>query len=93
MPGEAEALQGYITGVKFLLYINHYYINVGLEMDLGDSMVVVGGGNVAMDCVRSALRLGVKDVHVVYRRTRGGHARRSGRGGGPPRRRASTSIS
>ena len=70
VPGEEEALKGYITGVKFLLYINHYYINVGLEMDLGESMVVVGGGNVAMDCVRSALRLGVKDVHVVYRRAR-----------------------
>jgi formate dehydrogenase beta subunit len=69
VPGEESAIQGYITGVKFLLFINHYYINLGLPMDLGLRMVVVGGGNVAMDCVRSALRMGVKEVHLVYRRT------------------------
>ena len=56
--------------MKFLLFINHYHINIGLPMELGERMVVVGGGNVAMDCVRSALRMGVKDVHLVYRRTR-----------------------
>jgi glutamate synthase (NADPH/NADH) small chain len=33
--------------------------------------VVIGGGNVAMDAARMALRLGSKEVHVVYRRTRG----------------------
>ncbi len=70
VPGEETSIQGYITGVKFLLFINHYHINMGVEMDLGDKMVVVGGGNVAMDCVRSALRMGVKEVHLVYRRTR-----------------------
>ena len=32
--------------------------------------MVVGGGNVAMDCARSALRMDVKEVHLVYRRTR-----------------------
>ena len=32
-------------------------------------MVVVGGGNVAMDCVRSARRMGARSVHLVYRRT------------------------
>jgi formate dehydrogenase beta subunit len=70
VPGEEGSMQGYITGVKFLLFINHYHINLGLEMDLGERMVVVGGGNVAMDCVRSALRMGVKEVHLVYRRSR-----------------------
>ncbi len=70
VPGEEGSVQGYITGVKFLLFINHYHINLGLDMDLGSKMVVVGGGNVAMDCVRSALRMGVKEVHLVYRRTR-----------------------
>ncbi len=70
IPGEDRSLEGYITGVKFLLYINHYYIDLNLPIDLGDTMVVVGGGNVAMDCVRSALRMGVKNVHVVYRRTK-----------------------
>ena len=70
IPGEERSIAGYVTGVKFLLFINHYHINIGLPMELGDSMVVVGGGNVAMDCARSALRMGVKDVHLVYRRTR-----------------------
>ncbi|MCG8572282.1 MAG: FAD-dependent oxidoreductase [Spirochaetes bacterium] len=70
IPGENRSVQGYIAGVKFLLYINHYYIDLNLPVDLGDTMVVVGGGNVAMDCVRSALRLGVKEVHLIYRRTK-----------------------
>jgi len=70
IPGEGGSVQGYVTGVKFLLFINHYHINLGVAMELGQKMVVVGGGNVAMDCVRSALRMGVKEVHLVYRRTR-----------------------
>jgi formate dehydrogenase beta subunit len=37
---------------------------------MGKRLVVVGGGNVAMDCARSALRLGVEEVHLVYRRTK-----------------------
>jgi formate dehydrogenase (NADP+) beta subunit len=70
VPGENRSLPGYKSGIKFLLYINHYYINMGVQVELGDRTVVVGGGNVAMDCVRSALRMGVKEVHLVYRRTR-----------------------
>ncbi len=70
IPGEEQSLKGYIAGVKFLLFINHYHINIGIPMDLGEKMVVVGGGNVAMDCARSALRMGVKEVHLVYRRTK-----------------------
>ncbi|MCP4216471.1 MAG: FAD-dependent oxidoreductase [bacterium] len=70
VPGEEHSLKGYITGVKFLLFINHYHINIGIPMDLGEKMVVVGGGNVAMDCARSALRMGVKEVHLVYRRSK-----------------------
>ena len=67
---EDQPLKGYEFGVSLLLYINHDYINGGKKRDLGRSMVVVGGGNVAMDCARSALRLGVEEVHVVYRRAR-----------------------
>ena len=70
IPGEGRSLKGYNTGVKFLLFINHYHINIGIPMDLGEKMVVVGGGNVAMDCARSALRMGVKEVHLVYRRSK-----------------------
>ena len=36
---------------------------------VGESVCVVGGGNVAMDAARTALRLGAKSVKIVYRRT------------------------
>ncbi len=68
--GEDPHLEGYAFGVDFLLRINHDYIDRGIPMELGEKMVVVGGGNVAMDCVRSALRMGVREVHLVYRRGR-----------------------
>ncbi|MCF8027916.1 MAG: FAD-dependent oxidoreductase [Desulfobacteraceae bacterium] len=68
--GEDPKLKGYAFGVDLLLKINHDYIDRGIPMELGEKMVVVGGGNVAMDCVRSALRMGVREVHLVYRRSR-----------------------
>jgi glutamate synthase (NADPH/NADH) small chain len=37
---------------------------------VGKRVAVIGAGNVAMDAARTALRLGAKDVHVVYRRTK-----------------------
>ena len=48
------------------------------------SVAVVGGGNVAMDCVRTALRLGAAKATIVYRRSRGRDA--GARRGDPPRR-------
>ncbi len=36
----------------------------------GDKVAVIGGGNVAMDCARNALRTGAKEVTIVYRRSR-----------------------
>lgn len=63
--GEDQSLQGYIPGVYFLRYIN-----LGQEIPKGKKIVVVGGGNVAMDCVRSALRMGFEDVNIVYRRSK-----------------------
>ena len=44
-------------------------VNAGARPDLGKRVVVVGGGNTAMDCARAAMRLGAT-VSVVYRRTR-----------------------
>jgi formate dehydrogenase beta subunit len=66
---EDPEIEGYDFGVDFLLRINHDYIDRGMPMELGEKMVVVGGGNVAMDCARSALRMNVKEVHLVYRRS------------------------
>ncbi len=45
-------------------------VNLGRKVDIGHRVAVVGGGNVAMDAARTALRLGAKDVTVMYRRTR-----------------------
>lgn len=68
--GEDTTLEGYLFGVNMLLHINHDYVDRGIPMDLGEKMAVVGGGNVAMDCARSALRMGVREVHLLYRRSR-----------------------
>jgi 2-oxoacid:acceptor oxidoreductase gamma subunit (pyruvate/2-ketoisovalerate family) len=55
-----------IQGIDFL-----DQIRAGVEFRLdGQDVLVVGGGNTAMDAARSALRLGASSVRVVYRRTR-----------------------
>jgi NADPH-dependent glutamate synthase beta subunit-like oxidoreductase/Pyruvate/2-oxoacid:ferredoxin oxidoreductase delta subunit len=51
------------AGLEFLKEVN-----AGGRPALGEHVVVVGGGNTAMDCARSALRLG-SEVTVLYRRT------------------------
>ena len=61
-----DALGGIHDSLEFL-----HEIKDGRAPDLtGQRVVVVGGGNVAIDCARSALRLKAKEVHLVYRRTR-----------------------
>jgi 2-oxoacid:acceptor oxidoreductase gamma subunit (pyruvate/2-ketoisovalerate family) len=52
-------------GIDFLDHVHHGDVRVD-----GEEIVVVGGGNTAIDAARSALRLGAKSVRVVYRRTR-----------------------
>lgn len=59
-----EDLEGVIPGIDFLRALN-----LGKEVKIGTSVVVVGGGNVAIDAARSVLRLGSK-VFIVYRRSR-----------------------
>ena len=57
-----------LTGVHHAVHILRK-INLGEEVKLGKKVVVVGGGNSAMDAARSALRLG-SDVTILYRRSR-----------------------
>jgi formate dehydrogenase beta subunit len=66
--GEDEGHQGYFSGIDFLLKV-HDHVDGIAPLALKGDVVVVGGGNVAMDCVRSAIRLGAERVHVLYRRT------------------------
>jgi 2-oxoacid:acceptor oxidoreductase gamma subunit (pyruvate/2-ketoisovalerate family) len=55
-----------VQGIDFL-----DQVRAGVEIRLdGEDVVVVGGGNTAMDAARSALRLGASSVRIVYRRTR-----------------------
>ena len=63
IPG--EDLNGVYGGIDFLR-------SVALKnpVKLGKKVAIIGGGNTAMDACRSAVRLGAKEVYVIYRRTR-----------------------
>jgi NADH-quinone oxidoreductase subunit F len=63
--GEEENLQGLHYGLKFLTDIR-----TGQEIPLEGKVIVIGGGNVAVDVARTALRMGAADVQIFYRRTR-----------------------
>lgn len=61
---EGEDAEGVISAVKFLRDIGN-----GTPIDLtGQDVIVIGGGNVSMDAVRSAKRLGAKKAGILYRR-------------------------
>ncbi|WP_031513019.1 NAD(P)-binding protein [Desulfofalx alkaliphila] len=60
-----DDLDGVVEAVSMLRKFN-----LGEKVNLGRKVLVVGGGNVAMDAARSAVRLGAEEVHVLYRRTR-----------------------
>ncbi|MHB8105588.1 MAG: FAD-dependent oxidoreductase, partial [Dehalococcoidales bacterium] len=62
---ENEHAAGVIDGTEFL-----YKVNTGEKIKAEDKVVVVGGGNVAVDCARTCVRLGFKDVTIAYRRSR-----------------------
>ena len=62
IPG--EELEGVLGGVDFLREVN-----LGNEPGIGRRCAVIGGGNVAMDVCRSAVRLGAEETYVFYRRS------------------------
>lgn len=62
---EGEDLPGVIDGAVFLREVN-----LGLKPDPGKRVAIVGGGNVAIDAARTAIRLGASRVNVLYRRSR-----------------------
>ena len=61
-----STLSGVVDAVEFLRSAN-----LGNRVLPGKCVVIVGGGNVAVDAARTALRLGCEKVTIVYRRTRG----------------------
>ena len=62
VPG--EDLEGVWGGIHLLREIA-----LGNRPEIGEKVVIMGGGNTAMDACRSAVRLGAKEVSIVYRRT------------------------
>ncbi len=62
---EGENLDGVWLGINFLEYVSK-----GQNVNLGDTVVVIGGGNTAIDCARTAVRMGAKNVKLIYRRTK-----------------------
>ncbi|MBI3794146.1 MAG: NAD(P)-binding protein [Nitrospinae bacterium] len=61
---KGDDLPGVFSGVEFLFQINR-----GKKLDVGKRVIVVGGGNTAIDAARVSLRLGA-DVTILYRRTK-----------------------
>jgi len=60
-----EELQGVLPGVEFLRDVN-----LVKKIKIGKKVAVIGGGNVALDVARSAIRLGSESVEIYYRRSR-----------------------
>ncbi|MBP1746066.1 MAG: FAD-dependent pyridine nucleotide-disulfide oxidoreductase, partial [Deltaproteobacteria bacterium] len=56
---------GVMEGITYLREIN-----LGKKVKLGKRVAVIGGGNTAIDCARTARRLGAKDITIIYRRSR-----------------------
>jgi len=64
VPGEDD-YEGFLDAVTFLRGIN-----LDKPKKPGNKVIVIGGGNSAIDAARTAIRLDCEDVHIVYRRTR-----------------------
>jgi indolepyruvate ferredoxin oxidoreductase alpha subunit len=62
---EKSDIDGVVDGIEFLRKVN-----TGESVPAKGSVVIVGGGNVAIDCARACVRLGFNDVDIVYRRSR-----------------------
>ena len=62
---EGENLDGVVQALDFL-----QKTNLGEPVHVGERVAVIGGGNVAIDAARTALKLGAKETHILYRRTR-----------------------
>jgi heterodisulfide reductase subunit A2 len=62
---EGENLPGVIDGICFLRSVNS-----NEPVSMGKKVAVIGGGNTAVDCARTAKRFGSESVKLIYRRTR-----------------------
>ncbi len=71
---QGENLCGIYSANEFLIRVNlmraYEFPMSDTPIYVGEKVVVIGGGNVAMDSARCALRLGAREVKIVYRRSR-----------------------
>ncbi len=70
IPG--ENLNGVFSANEFLTRVNLMQANIeetATPIRVGEKAAIIGGGNVAMDAARVAVRVGFKEVYIVYRRT------------------------
>ncbi|MBF0225468.1 MAG: FAD-dependent oxidoreductase [Desulfobacterales bacterium] len=68
---EGENLKGCYTGIDFLTkFALNQQGDSPVPTVIGKKCAVIGGGNTAIDCVRTLKRLGAEEVYIVYRRTR-----------------------
>ena len=92
IPG--ENLNGVYSANEFLTRVNlmraYEFPTADTPVWRGRKVAVVGGGNVAMDSARTALRLGAEEVFLVYRRTEDEMPARTR--GGPPRARGGRRV-
>lgn len=63
--GEDIASDDFVQGAEFLRRLS-----LGEKVQPRNKVAIIGGGNVALDCARSCVRLGFKDVQIIYRRSR-----------------------
>ena len=69
---KGENLNGVFSANEFLTRVNLMQANdetTATPLKIGKSVAVIGGGNVAMDAARTAVRVGFENVYIVYRRT------------------------
>ncbi len=73
IPG--ESLNGVFSANEFLTRVNllkgYQFPDYDTPVTVGEKVAVIGAGNVAMDCARTALRLGAREVDIIYRRSEG----------------------
>ena len=62
---KGSELEGVLWGVDFLREVN-----LGRRFNMKGKVIVIGGGNLAIDAARTAARLGAKKVEILYRRSR-----------------------
>jgi NADPH-dependent glutamate synthase beta subunit-like oxidoreductase len=62
---EGRDLKGIVNALDFL-----WNVNCGKKTEIGKKIAVIGGGNVAIDAAKTALRLGADEAIILYRRSR-----------------------